>query len=154
MLVYCDRAWGSTGARASIVLILPSGIKLHHASRLQFTNEADRCTNNIDEYEAILLGIHKLRAIEVQTYVPRTDLKVMLGQVEKECITREATLEKYLALTRRMESHFKGFTVGYIERNINIEGNELVKAKTHNIPLHADVFFQVMGDASVKTIES
>jgi ribonuclease HI len=154
MLMYRDRTWGSTGARATVVLILPSGIKLCYASRLQFTNEADRCTNNIDEYEAILLGIHKLRAIEVQTYVPRTDLKVMLGQVEKECITREATLEKYLALTRRMESHFKGFTVGYIERNINIEGNELAKAKTHNIPLHADVFFHVMGDASVKTIES
>jgi hypothetical protein len=34
----------------------------------------------------------------VQTCVLRTILKVVLGQIEKECISREATLEKYLAL--------------------------------------------------------
>jgi ribonuclease HI len=32
---------------------------------MQFTNEGDKCINNIAEYEAILLGLHKIRAIEV-----------------------------------------------------------------------------------------
>jgi hypothetical protein len=36
--------------------------------------------------------------------------KVISDQIEKEYIAREATLEKYLALVRRMENHFKGFT--------------------------------------------
>jgi hypothetical protein len=49
--------------------------------------------------------------------VLRTDSKVVSGQIEKECIAREATLEKYLALIRRMENYFQGFTVEYIERN-------------------------------------
>jgi hypothetical protein len=53
-----------------------------------------------------------------------------------------------------MENHFKGFTVEYIERNRNTEANELVKDTTRNMPLPADVFFQVMEDASIKTIES
>jgi ribonuclease HI len=54
--VYCDGAWGNTGADTAAILISPSGIKLHYAARLQFTKKANKCTNNIAEYEAILLG--------------------------------------------------------------------------------------------------
>jgi hypothetical protein len=100
-----------------------------------------------------LLGLHKLRAIRVQTCVLHTDSKVVLGQIGKECIAREATLEKYLALVRRMENYFKSFTMDYIKRNRNTKADELVKAAARNMPLPADVFFQVMEDASVKTIE-
>jgi ribonuclease HI len=32
-------------------------MKVRYAARLQFNNEADKCTNNIVEYEAILLGL-------------------------------------------------------------------------------------------------
>jgi ribonuclease HI len=53
---------------------------------LQFTNEADKCMNNIAEYEVILLGHHKLGAIGVQTCVLRTDSKVVSSKIEKECI--------------------------------------------------------------------
>jgi ribonuclease HI len=125
--VYCDRAWGSTGAGAAAVLISPSEIKLCYAARLEFTNEADTYTNNIAEYEAILLGLHKLMAIDVQTCVLLIDSKVVSGQIEKECIAREARLEKYLALVRRMENYFRGFTVEYIERNKNTEADDLAK---------------------------
>jgi hypothetical protein len=98
LLVYCDGAWGQARARGATILVSPSGIKLRYVARLQFTNEADKCTNNIAEYEAILLGLHKLRDIGVQTCVLRTDSKVVSEQIEKECIAREPTLEKYLAL--------------------------------------------------------
>jgi hypothetical protein len=81
-----------------------------------------------------------------------TDSKVVSGQIEKEYIAREPTLEKYLALVHRMESYFKGFTVEYIERNKNIEANDLVKAPARNTPMPADVFFQVIEDASVKIV--
>jgi ribonuclease HI len=71
--------------------------------RLQFSNEADKCTNNIAEYEAILLGLHKLWAIGVQRCILHIDSKVVVRQIEKECIAREPTLKKYLPLVRRME---------------------------------------------------
>jgi hypothetical protein len=97
-LVHCDGACGSTVAGAAAILVSPSRIKLCYAVRLHFTSETDKCTNNIVEYEVILPGVHKLRAISVQTCVLHTDSKVVSGQIEKECITREPTLEKYLAL--------------------------------------------------------
>jgi hypothetical protein len=56
----------------------------------------------------------------------------------KECIAREPTLERYLALVRMMESYFRVFTVEYIE--------------CLKMPKPADVFFQVLEDASVKTV--
>jgi ribonuclease HI len=113
--VYCDGAWSSAGVEAAAILVSPSGVKLCYAARLQFTSETDKCTNNIAEYEAILPGLRKLRAIDIQTCVLYTDSKVVSGQIDKECIDREPTLEKYLALVRRMENYFKRFTVEYIK---------------------------------------
>jgi ribonuclease HI len=84
---------------------------------MQFNNESDKCTNQIVEYDAILLGLCKLRAIRVQKCILRTDSKVVAGQIEKEYIAREPTLERYLGLIRKIENYFKGFTVEYIERN-------------------------------------
>jgi ribonuclease HI len=121
--------------------------------RLQFNNEADKCTKNIVEYEAILLGLQKLRAISVQRCILCTDSKVVAGQIEKECITREPTLKKYLALVRRMENFFKGFTVEYIDRNKNAKADEHTKAAARNTLLPADVFLQIISDASIKIIE-
>jgi hypothetical protein len=63
------------------------------------------------------------------------------------------TLERYLALVRRTENYFKGFTVEYIERAKNDEAKELVKAAACNTPLPADVFLQVISDASIKIVE-
>jgi ribonuclease HI len=150
-LIYCNGAWDSAGAGAAAVLISPSRTKQRYAARLQFTNEANKCTNNITGI--ILLGLHKLRVIRVHTCMLCTNSKVVSNQIEKECIARGSTLEKYLALIRRMENHFEGFTVEYIERSRNTEVDELAKVAAHNVPLPADIFFQLMEDASVKTIE-
>jgi ribonuclease HI len=59
-LVYCDGAWGNARAGALTILISPSKIKLRYALRLQFTKETDKCTTNIAEYQALLLGLCKL----------------------------------------------------------------------------------------------
>jgi hypothetical protein len=61
--VYYDGAWGVSGAGAAAILKSPSGIRLRYAARLQFTAEVDKCSNNIAEYEAVLLGLHKLRGM-------------------------------------------------------------------------------------------
>jgi ribonuclease HI len=152
-LIYCVRAWGNAGTGVTSILISPSEIKLRYAARLQFTKETDKCTNNIVEYEVIMLGLHKVRAIRVHRCVVRTDLKVVSSQIEKECITRELTLEKYLALVRRMENHFKGFTIEHIDINKNVEADKLTKVAAQKTPLSIDVFFQIIEYALVKIVK-
>jgi hypothetical protein len=81
-----------------------------------------------------------------------TNSKVVSEQIEKECIAREPTLEKYFALVWRIENHFKGFMLQYIEQSKNIKVDDLAKAMARNISMPADVFFQVLEDASVKIV--
>jgi ribonuclease HI len=105
------------------------------------------------EYEAILLGLRKLRAIGVQRCTLCTDSKVVAEQIKKEFIARDATLKKYLALVRRMKNYFKRFTIEPIHRNKNTVADELAKAAARNTPLPADVFMQIISDTSIKMIE-
>jgi ribonuclease HI len=57
--MFCDGSWGIFGAGAAAMIISPPKIKTCYAARLEFN-----CTNNIAEYEALLLGIRKLRRWE------------------------------------------------------------------------------------------
>jgi hypothetical protein len=52
-----------------------------------------------------------------------------------------------------MENHFKGFTVEYIERNKNTEADDLAKPTARNTSMLVEVFFQVIEEASIKTVE-
>lgn len=63
-----------------------------YTARLSFTNDSDKCTNNIVEYEAIILGLRKLRALRVRTYIINTDSRIVVGQIEKDCAAREPVL--------------------------------------------------------------
>jgi ribonuclease HI len=94
---------------------------------LQFIAETDKCSNNIVEHKAVLLGLLKLRAMAVQNCILKMDAKVIAGKIERECMARDATLERYLATIRRMENNFKGFIVEYIKRAKNIVADELAK---------------------------
>jgi hypothetical protein len=100
-----------------------------------------------------LLRLHKLRAIKVQRCTLHTDSKMLAEQIEKECITKEPTLKRYLALVRRIENYFKVFTIEYIERAKNTKADELVKAAARNTPLPADIFLLVVSEASIKIVE-
>ena len=51
-----------------------------------------------------------------------------MGHVEKEFTVKEPELIKYLAVVRRMEMQFTGFTFRHIPRSENAEVDELAKA--------------------------
>jgi hypothetical protein len=65
--IYCYGAWGFAGARAVAIITSPLGIKMKYAARLEF-----QCTNNIAEYEAVLLGLRKAKAMRIQRLVIKT----------------------------------------------------------------------------------
>jgi hypothetical protein len=116
---------------------------------LSFALESDRCTNNIAEYEAIILGLHKLRALGMTTCIIRTDSKVIAGQIEKEYSAKEPVLMQYLTVVRGLEKQFKGFTLQHVERNKNEEADALAKAVAKGEALPSDVFYHVIGTPPV-----
>jgi hypothetical protein len=52
-----------------------------------------------------------------------------------------------------MENYFRGFLVKHIERVKNTKVDEMVKVAANKITLHPDVFFQILEDSLVKTVE-
>jgi ribonuclease HI len=99
------------GGRHGCSITSPIGVKHRYAACLIFALESDRCTNNVAEYEAVILGLCKLRALGVTTCKIKTDSKVVAGQVEKEYSAKDPTLMQYLTAVRSLERQFKGFTL-------------------------------------------
>ena len=72
------RGLGHLGTGASTILIAPSGLHTKYTARLEF-----KATNNITEYEGLVLGLNKAKALGARTLLVKTDSQVIAGQVEK-----------------------------------------------------------------------
>ena len=70
-----------------------------------------KATNNIAEYEGLILGLNKAKALGAKTLLAKIDSQVLAGQVEKEYMAREPELAKYLATVRALEQRFQGFSL-------------------------------------------
>jgi ribonuclease HI len=148
--VHCDGAWCHAGAGTTAIITSPTGVKHRYAARLSFALEYDRCTNNIAEYEAIILGLRKLKALGVTTCIVKTDSKVVVGQVEKEYSAKDPALIQYLTVVRSLERQFKGFTLQHVDHARNEEADALAKAVARGEALASDVFYHVIGTPAVR----
>ena len=82
-------------------MIAPSSLRTKYAARIEF-----KATNNIVEYEGLILGLNKAKALGAKTLLAKIDSQVIAGQVENEYMAREPELVKYLATVRAHERRF------------------------------------------------
>jgi ribonuclease HI len=127
--VFCNGSWGAFGAGAAAVLVAPSKVKTWYVVKLDFS-----CTNNIAEYEALLLGLRKLRAMGVRRAILKTDSQVIASHVDKSSKARDPKLERYLDTVRRLEAFFEGFSVKNIPRGENEHADLLAKSAAQGLP--------------------
>jgi ribonuclease HI len=64
---------------------------MKYAARQEF-----QCTNNIAEYEAVLLELRKAKAMGIQRLVIKIDSQIIAGHIEKDYNARDPELAKYL----------------------------------------------------------
>jgi ribonuclease HI len=121
--VFCDGSWGTFGAGAAVVLVAPSKVRTCYAVSLDFS-----CTNNIAEYESLLLGLQKLKAMGIRRAILKTDSQVISGHVDKRIKARDPKLEKYLDAVRRLEASFEGFSVKKYPKGGNEHADLLAKS--------------------------
>jgi ribonuclease HI len=146
--VFCDGSWGTFGASAAAVLVAPSKVRTCYAIKLDFS-----CTNNIVEYEALLLGLRKLKAMGIRRAVLKIDSQVISGHVDKSCRARDPKLEKYMDIVRRLEASFEGFSVKNIPQGENEHADLLAKSAAQGLPLPSEVFFETIRAPSVELLE-
>jgi ribonuclease HI len=134
--VFCHGSWGTFGAGAAAVLVALSKVKTCYAAKLDFS-----CTNNIAEYEALLLGLRKLRVMGIRRAILKTDSQVISGHVDKSSKARDPKLERILDTVRRLEASFEGFSVKNIPKGENEHADLLAKSVAQGLPLPSEVFF-------------
>jgi ribonuclease HI len=97
--VQCNGAYSHLGSAVAAVLKSPSGIKLRYALWLN----CDNCTNNMAEYEGLLLALWKARAIGARRLVILTDSKLVVGHIRKTYKAKKPDMMKYLQAVQSME---------------------------------------------------
>jgi ribonuclease HI len=145
----CDGAWCHKGVGISVVITYPTGVVIRYAARLIFADN-EHSTNNTTEYEALLLALRKMKALGQQTFIIKTDSKVIQEHIEKESEAKNPVSMKYLRKVREMERHFKGYSVQHIPRDDNNEADKLAKATARNQEMPPDVFFKIIKEPSIK----
>jgi ribonuclease HI len=128
--------------------VAPSKVRTCYAAKLDFS-----CTNNIAKYEALLLGLRKLRAMGIRRAILKTDSQVISGHVDKSSKARDPKLEKYLDTVRRLEASFEGFSVKNIPRGENGHADLLAKSAAQGLPLPSELFFETIKAPSVELME-
>ena len=103
----CDGAYCKNGSGASAILTAPSGIQLKYAARLNFPG----CTNNVVEYEGLLLDLLKARALGARRLSIKSDSELITNHIGKTYRELKPELAKYLAAVRSVEKYFLGFSV-------------------------------------------
>jgi hypothetical protein len=127
---------------------VPSKVRTCYVARLDFS-----CTNNIAEYETLLLGFQKLKAMGIRRTILKTDSQVISGHVDKSSKARDPKLEKYLDTVRRLEASFEGFSVKNIPRGENEHADLLAKSAAQGLPPPSEVFFETIKAPSVELME-
>src|SRR3954471_693363 len=112
-------------AGVGIVLISPRNHVIPCAFSL-----TEPCTNNVAEYNALLIGLqlaHQLRVRNLQAY---GDSELIVNQLRGEYEVRSNDLISYFNSTLQMAEQFEGFYIGYVPRLDNTHADALASLAT------------------------
>ncbi|XP_057756158.1 uncharacterized protein LOC130975367 [Arachis stenosperma] len=120
--LYFDRSKHKDGAGVGILIISPEEISSEFLFELNYP-----CSNNMAEYEALILGLEILigkGTLEVQIL---GDSQLVLKQLSKEFKCKNEKLQKYLATTWELLTAFQKVSLVHIPRIQNEIANELAQ---------------------------
>ena len=86
------------------------------------------CTNNVAEYEGLLLGLRKARALGARWLSIGFDSELITGHINKTNRALKPELSKYLAAVRSMERFFLGLSIRSFPRLQNKQADIIAKA--------------------------
>jgi ribonuclease HI len=76
-----------------VVVTSPTGVVIRYATRFIFAND-EHSTNNTKEYEALLLVLRKMKALGQQTFIIKTDSKVIQEHIEKRKRSKKSCFDE------------------------------------------------------------
>ncbi|XP_017970484.1 PREDICTED: uncharacterized protein LOC108660721 [Theobroma cacao] len=112
--VYFDGASNALGYGIGAVLISPNGKYYPATARLNFN-----CTNNMAEYEALVMGLQAAIEMEVDAIDVYGDSALVICQMRGEWETRDSKLVPYKKLVTELSKQFKKISFNHLPREEN-----------------------------------
>lgn len=142
--IYTDGSWCTVRVREVAILIISDGQSMSHATRFDFAT-----TNNASEYEALLLGLRKAKALRAKCIVVKSDSCLMAGHFNKSFTARDPEMAKYPTAVRVAARHFRSITVQTIPRGSNEAADRLTKLSNSDERPPLEVFYEILWVPSV-----
>jgi ribonuclease HI len=101
----------NSGLGIGIVLTAPSGEVFYRSYRMEF-----HCTNNISEYEALILGLNLAIDKGITHLKVKVDLDLIVSQVMMRFATKNEKLKKYQDMAQSLSKSFRIVSVEAIPR--------------------------------------
>jgi ribonuclease HI len=138
-----DGSHSSHGAGAGVVLTAPSGEVFYRSYRLEFD-----CTNNVAEYEALILGLNLAIDKGATILEARGDSDLIISQVLMKFAAKNEKLKKYRDMAQGILKTFRKVSIKAIPREENHVADALaVSASTLQPcegPLHDQCKMEVL----------
>jgi ribonuclease HI len=137
--MYFDGASTRDSAGAGVVLISPTKETISLSFKLDF-----RTTNNIAEYEALLLGLNSAKEMGIKGLKVLGDADLIVQQVNNTFQAKHVRLKAYRDEVWKLRDSFSIFEISYIPRDMNQLADSLaVSASTFIPPMPPKLSYEI-----------
>ncbi|GKV05833.1 hypothetical protein SLEP1_g17797 [Rubroshorea leprosula] len=142
-ILYVDGTSSNKGSGAGALLLGPNGYRSEHALKFNFD-----ATNNMAEYEALLLGLQLATELKVKVIQIYSDSQLVVNQVNSVCEVVDPVMIKYAALVAELKSKFQKFHLSKIPRSENEQEDSLSKFASDGNQSSRSVFVEILDEPS------
>ncbi|GKV34073.1 hypothetical protein SLEP1_g42495 [Rubroshorea leprosula] len=137
--LYVDGASSSKGSGAGALLIGPDGYRSEHALKFNFD-----ATNNMAEYEALLLGLQLALELKISAIQVYSDSQLVVNQINSIYEVVDPVMIKYVALVAELKCKFQRLCLSKIPRAENEQADSLSKFASDSSSSSRSVFVEVL----------
>ncbi|GKV26048.1 hypothetical protein SLEP1_g35410 [Rubroshorea leprosula] len=140
-ILYVDGTSSNKGSGAGAILLGPDGYRSEHALKFNFD-----ATNNMAEYEALLLGLQLATELKVAVIQIYSDSQLVVNQVNSVCEVVDPIMTKYATLVAELKSKFQKFHLSKIPRAENEQVDSLSKFASDGNQSSRSVFVEILDE--------
>ena len=129
-----DRASRQSGADIGLQLTSPTGKRIEQAVRLGFS-----ASNNESEYEALIAGLELALVVGANSLSIRSDLRLVVGQVNAEFEFKDPRMEKYASLVKQKLNTLSTWELEHVPRDSN-ERVDALAAVASSLPIKETIY--------------
>jgi len=118
--MHFDGASSKEGSEAGISLYISFRNTFSFSYRLIFS-----CTNNVAEFEALLLGLENALELGCQNITVFGDSELIINLVRKLYTPSNKLMRRYTTLVCDLDAKFESFNILHVKRNLNVVADNI-----------------------------